>query len=712
MEFDGNSRLSDDASPMQDADDDVTNECKKRSRVADDWDDLFQKKKSSAIHRTVTTEEDDEFLATLLSEVSVTTSNSLVNSKQGAPDALPPQVPVEIVSKHQTGVIGAGGQVSTMILREGSAPGFDLKIHSDAASIQQPQHVPFPMKIESGLQNLHPEILVERWTCDVCKSYSFATFEEAENHETQCKILHDAKTNLDDNELKARISEGWTCDVCKSCSFATLEEAEIHETQCKILHDAKQKLGDEQLDEQMTEGWICDVCKSCSFATFEEAENHETQCNIFHDAKQKSEDEDLKAQMTEAADVLTSLAYCQPIQQESGEDFADSKLPAKRHPTINLVPHGESSPILSDYNNLLIRNIEFYYPSSDNRVGLRCIHCKDHPQHVTAATFFPSTIGSISSGLGTIGARHFGWGKCPFIQPETVQQMMETKKISGLQTRTNGRVGLDAYCKNLAKQYGIVDDETSGISWIEGTAPSADAADKIYQRNATTTSLDSSSSLVQSNDVADSDSIASVLASMKTSVNIETRPFVPSDTEHFWECSVCRSIPFDFRAKGSVLFSVEEPPAGKIEQHLRNCTGAKPLAIPHSASIEPYYGEGIPTIKVKWSSNQSQRLNKLDNISVKAGVDDGKLCFQDDQQYTTEFAYFTVMQLKKCYLTKAGGSRGTCPVGFAGLACCHCAGRLCLIYFPLLISAITTPLTRAISSNRTTQRKTILLYLC
>jgi hypothetical protein len=34
-----------------------------------------------------------------------------------------------------------------------------------------------------------------------------------------------------------------------------------------------------------------------------------------------------------------------------------------------------------------------------------------------------------------------------------------------------------------------------------------------------------------------------------------------------------------------------------------------------------------------------------------------------------------VMQLKKCYLTKAGGSRGACPVGFAGLACTHCAGK-------------------------------------
>jgi hypothetical protein len=79
---------------------------------------------------------------------------------------------------------------------------------------------------------------------------------------------------------------------------------------------------------------------------------------------------------------------------------------------------------------------------------------------------------------------------------------------------------------------------------------------------------------------------------MKNDTVIETRPFAPSDTQHFWECSGCRSIPFDFRVKGSVVFSVGEPPKDKIEGHLKNCMGRKPLAISRSTTIEPYHGEG------------------------------------------------------------------------------------------------------------------------
>ncbi|KAL7534172.1 hypothetical protein ACHAXR_005698 [Thalassiosira sp. AJA248-18] len=426
--------------------------------------------------------------------------------------------------------------------------------------------------------------------------------------------------------------------------------------------------------EKFVERWTCDVCKTCSFETFDEAHAHEIQCKEFHDAKKKSEEEQMTS---EAAGVLTTLALCP--RKDVKEDVAASKLPAMRHPAINLVPQGESSSMLSDYNNLLVRHIEFFYPSSDNRVGLRCIHCKDHPHHVTAATFFPSTIGSISSGLGTIGARHFGWGKCPFVQSETVQRMIETKKTSGLQTRSNGRVGLDAYCKNLAKQYGILDDENSGISWIEGTVPNFNITDDLLLRKLSTSSRDSSkSSSTDHSSATDSNSIASVLASMKNDVNIEARPFVPSDTENFWECNGCRSISFDFRAKGSVVYSVGEPPRSKIEGHLNNCTGRKPLPIPRSATIEPYYGEGVPSIKVKWDSSRSKRSSgrvrrSLDD--VKPGVEDVPLCFQDDQQFTTEFAYFTMTKLKKCYLTKAGGSRGACPVGFPGLACGYCAGK-------------------------------------
>ncbi|KAL7550445.1 hypothetical protein ACHAWF_013680 [Thalassiosira exigua] len=422
--------------------------------------------------------------------------------------------------------------------------------------------------------------------------------------------------------------------------------------------------------EKFVERWTCDVCKSCSFETFEEAQDHENQCKVVN---QKSKDEQ------QAADVLTSLALC-------SSNEADSKPPAKRHPNINLVPRDEASSMLSDYNNLLVRHIEFFYAgssnSSDNRVGLRCIHCKDHTS-APGKTFFPSKIDSISAGLGTIGARHFGWGKCPLIRPEIVQEMVQTKKSSSLQTRERGRVGLDAYCKNVAKQYGIFDDPNSGICWIEGTEPNFDVTDELILRKMSTSSRDSSRStstvLTASTDC---NSIASLLASMKNDVNIEPRPFVPSDTENFWECNECRFVPFDFRSKGSVVFSVGEPAKDKIEAHIKTCKGRTPLQIPHTASLEPYYGEGMPTIKVKWDSKQPTRSSgrarrrTLDANAVKSGVEDILLCIPEDQQFTTEFAYFTVMQLKKCYLTRAGGSRGSCQVGYPGLACGFCAGSL------------------------------------
>lgn len=114
------------------------------------------------------------------------------------------------------------------------------------------------------------------------------------------------------------------------------------------------------------------------------------------------------------------------VSDSEGSTQDSQSMGSSRDPSnvINLVNNDIS--ILSDYNNLLVRNIEFFYPSkshlnyenlsgskntanmTDTRLGLRCMHCKDSLTHITAAAFFPSTIGSIASGLGTIGSRHFG----------------------------------------------------------------------------------------------------------------------------------------------------------------------------------------------------------------------------------------------------------------------------------------------------------------
>ena len=479
-------------------------------------------------------------------------------------------------------------------------------------------------------------------------------------------------------------------------------------------------------DPKLVQRWTCDICKKATFSTFAEANAHETECKILHDATKKSAEDEHNNQAASfettaggcpLVSTLTSLALCPPKIQQQQIDVQPPSLPAvpvlraqpilpgPRHPDINLVPQetaSGSSSILSDYNNLLVRNIEFYYPSSDNRVGLRCIHCaRNTTAHVTAATFFPAKIGSISSGLGTIGARHFGWGKCPYVQPEVVQQLAATKKTSQLQTKSKGRVGLDAYCKNIAKQYGIIDDASSGsISWMMGTVPNFNLVDETFRSkmassgkrrsttpNTTTTSVAAvvantpiieSTTIIQAPNTHD---MASVLASMRNdNVSVDTRPFVPSDTQYFWECNSCRHIPFDFRAKGSVVYSVGEPSRDKIDGHLQCCTG-RPLTIPQNAKLEPYYGQAVPTLKITWDSKKTRRTSgrtrrsTLGANSIKTGLEDVQLCYQDDQQDTTDFAFFAITQLKKCYLTKANGSRGSCPLGFPGLACGHCGER-------------------------------------
>jgi len=484
-------------------------------------------------------------------------------------------------------------------------------------------------------------------------------------------------------------------------------------------------------DPKLVQRWTCDICKKATFSSYAEANAHETECKMLHDATKKSVKEEHNNQAASfettaggcpLVSTLTSLALCPPnqIQQQPVDAQppclpavpvlrAQPILPGPRHPAIDLVPQeaddGSSSSILSDYNNLLVRNIEFYYPSSDNRVGLRCIHCaRNTTAHVTAATFFPAKIGSISSGLGTIGARHFGWGKCPYVQPEVVQQLAATKKTSQLQTKSKGRVGLDAYCKNIAKQYGIIDDASSGsISWMMGTVPNFNLVDETFRSkmasssgkrrsttpNTTTTTV---AAAVNTTPIVESTTIikappnthdmASVLASMRNdvNVNVDTRPFVPSDTQYFWECNSCRHVPFDFRAKGSVVYSVGEPSRDKIDGHLQCCSG-RPLVIPQSATLEPYYGQAVPTLKITWDSKKTRRTSgrtrrsTLGANSIKTGLEDVQLCYQEDQQDTTDFAFFTITQLKKCYLTKANGSRGSCPLGFPGLACGHCGER-------------------------------------
>ena len=115
-------------------------------------------------------------------------------------------------------------------------------------------------------------------------------------------------------------------------------------------------------------------------------------------------------------------------------------------------------------------------------------------------------------------------------------------------------------------------------------------------------------------------------------------------------------VPLDFRAKGSVVFSVCEPSNDQVGKHLSECGRNKPLTIPHNATIESFYGEQVPPIKVTWNSNSNSELSPVatvvasssgrksrrssSNVSVKSGTEDGLLCFDEDKEYTTDVSRF------------------------------------------------------------------------
>lgn len=362
---------------------------------------------------------------------------------------------------------------------------------------------------------------------------------------------------------------------------------------------------------------------------------------------------------------------------------------------ISLTP--DKHNLLSDYNMMLTENIEFFQVSSGFngidetegvssaqtwKLGLRCIHCPVNVRHVTAATFFPSSISTISSGIGTIGARHFAGGKCPNLSQEVFDIFKECKKSSQQQTRMQGRIGLDAYCKGLAKREHIQDLAFGGICVnTQSIDPSQSSSHKAKISSQTLSFLESRHS--------------SEVKSKESNINTsDPAAFVEGAVEHFWECQHCNTLPYHWRASGSVVFSATAPPLDLVRKHLSICQGKTSICIPRNATIHTNENENSTSVVIRWQSldkntRKSGRIQKrlstsdgfkrrrsssLTRVCVHEDVQDDVLIYPEDKPLTTDFAYFTVLQLKKCFLTRAGGSRGNCPLGYPGLACIHCAG--------------------------------------
>jgi len=453
--------------------------------------------------------------------------------------------------------------------------------------------------------------------------------------------------------------------------------------------------------------WMCDVCKVAQFSNFVEACMHEIACKM-SDRGRISCNRTSKDFITPrkgyqiAASIADPMISTKQVNMKNSEKIFSSNRKKMKETAldISLIPEmaldisliPDDHNILSEYNYILTRNIEFFEISpafkvskdaigsdvgsiTKSKVGLRCIHCATKVRHTnSAASFFPSTIGSIASGLGTIGARHFAGGKCSFINEKRLEELRLAKKTSQQQTRIQGKIGLDAYCRELAKTKNISNNAFGGI-YVDPTVSRKDETSIIK--------------------VLDNQVILSNKAREQTDILKDASSYIEGAVEHFWECKHCNMLPFPWRASGSVVFCATAPTMELVRKHLAVCQGKKPLRIPRNATIETNIEKNGTSVHVRWEkfsnnvrkSSRIQRRNS--NIAestlkqpscteatliVEEGIEEKPLAFPDDKSQTTEFAYYTMMQLKKCYLTKAGGSRSNCPLGYPGLACLHCAG--------------------------------------
>ena len=389
---------------------------------------------------------------------------------------------------------------------------------------------------------------------------------------------------------------------------------------------------------------------------------------------------------------------------------------------VSLVP--ENRNLLSDYNYILAQNIEFFEtPSSyavpasllgnmkelpTTKIGLRCIHCISNGVHITAASFFPSSIASLSSGMGTIGSRHFLGGKCTFIPKEVVANLASVKRHSQQQTRSPGKIGLDAYCKKVAKSNKMRDHEIGGVyisnqglAEKDGGSTSSETSPRAQVIKSCSKSVPIDKAGQETFSGRDVSNLIRKPAPPRDPIPDRKDPsaFVEGSVEHFWECKHCNSLPFHWRATGSVVFCATKPTIELVGKHLSVCQGKKPLSIPRNAAIKIKTSgdcENGPSVIVQWCNDEGKRkssrtkrqsLGPGENAKkkrktmaavhvddVQSGVDEDVLALPQNKALTTDFAFFTVLQLKKCYLTKSGGSRGNCPIGYPGLACSHCVG--------------------------------------
>lgn len=353
---------------------------------------------------------------------------------------------------------------------------------------------------------------------------------------------------------------------------------------------------------------------------------------------------------------------------------------------INIIPVAGSVPCLSNYNLLLTKNVEFFQVSAKrtdsnvqpSKVGLRCTHCASLPDHYPAASFFPSAVSSIASGMGTIATRHFIGGRCPILPKTVINELIIAKKNSTMQTKTAGHIGMEAYTRNICTQYGIVNALGGGVQVlpVEHTPElRSDISDqgqlyigcaKVCDAYQVPNEVNNEDIVLQKQEELASKIENSMTTSASGSANVV---FQRTSIDHFWECQECASVPLYWRARGSILYSFSEPSEEAVAKHRKVCKGMERLAIPRNSVAALSQDDNSYIVRIKWNSTNFCEYNSNDDHFFDYDCKDSSLIpaslvSSKEKVLTTDFAFFSMQQLFACRLTRSGGSRGALPVGY------------------------------------------------
>ena len=426
----------------------------------------------------------------------------------------------------------------------------------------------------------------------------------------------------------------------------------------------------------------------------------------------------------------------------------------------------------SSYNDVQESTYNTYATSQAvtiGQLGLRCIHCSRYPQSAAAyATVYPASIETMNNCIEMMAEKHIT--KCERINPELRDDL-----ISYRENRKRRREGdeednlIHFCCEILTQRSGISNiypiksgvlygsyDTVSGENWHTASyqdergvhhphhysplqqsessrrhhsssayhgpsrhgssAPRNSQAIPQYMHSHPHQSPQYSNQYGPPSNVdgyshssQHSQSHSQQVSSLRYDIS---QAFVP-DNMGGWCCRYCSSVPYHYRAPGSVSHSPNPPNPSFIEHHLSICPGAMTSIYnpPHS-SHQPYHHPSHHASS--WHSNPGNMMippshhedpvgghtsdphcrpssphsqAPSDAITTEAiqylmnnpvPTTSSPLVFPEDKALLTSYFYHLMAQLQLCRFSESdrktrGGKRENVKIGFGGIECKHCA---------------------------------------